>query len=198
MDISLELYRKAQSYVPDNAKLRDRYDLSDHTCLNLGRLPRCYLRIVEMEFAVKNRKAFVPSPKRSKKPSSKSKKKGKGKQKESFSLQILCEEEPEMDVDENEADFLPLSPEDYSSTSSRTSGKRKRPFGQEVINNPKKPKGKRGAKHKDDGGEIQTPRRSERNQTKEVEGIEVDQDDDEEWVSCAPPRKLLGKRKLVS
>lgn len=149
-----------------------------------------------MEYAVKNKKAFVHSPKRSKKPSSKSKKKSKGKQKESFSLAVVCEEDAEMDVDENEADLLPVSQGDDSSTSSRTSGKRKRPFGQEVINSPKKRKGKRGTKNKDEGSEIQTPRRSERNQTK-VEYVEVDQDDGEEWVS-SPPRKVRGKRKLMS
>ncbi|KAH6906663.1 kinesin-domain-containing protein [Coprinopsis sp. MPI-PUGE-AT-0042] len=57
LEVALDLYRKAESYVPDNIKLKER--------------------IIEIEWAVKNNTAFVPSPKKprkqkeSKKPKSK-------------------------------------------------------------------------------------------------------------------------------
>ncbi|OBZ67407.1 Kinesin-like protein KIF22 [Grifola frondosa] len=47
MQLALELYRKAESYVPDNVKLKER--------------------IIEIEWAVKNNQSFNPSPKRPKK-----------------------------------------------------------------------------------------------------------------------------------
>jgi len=43
LQVALELYRKAESYVPDNIKLKER--------------------IIEIEWAVKNDKQYVPSPK---------------------------------------------------------------------------------------------------------------------------------------
>ncbi|TFK68341.1 kinesin-domain-containing protein [Pluteus cervinus] len=46
LQVALELYRKAETYVPDNVKLKER--------------------IIEIEWAVKNNKPFMPSPKRSK------------------------------------------------------------------------------------------------------------------------------------
>ncbi|EMD35265.1 hypothetical protein CERSUDRAFT_116069 [Gelatoporia subvermispora B] len=48
LHLALELYRKAEAYVPDNAKLKER--------------------IIEIEWAVKHDKPFNPSPKRAKKP----------------------------------------------------------------------------------------------------------------------------------
>lgn len=47
LDVALELYRKAETYVPDNIKLRER--------------------VLEIEWAVKNGKEFIPSPKKSRK-----------------------------------------------------------------------------------------------------------------------------------
>jgi len=170
MDISLELYRKAQTYVPDNAKLGDR--------------------IIEIEWAVKNKKPFASSPKRSKKPSSKSKTRSKGKQKESVSLD---RDEDEMDVDENNGEYTPLYGGDDSSSSPRSSGKRKRdPFGQEVINSPKKQKAKKATMMIGDCG-METP-----NKASEIKQEVIDIEDDYEWVPSAPPRKLRGKRKLSS
>lgn len=43
LQVALDLYRKAESYVPHNVKLKER--------------------IIEIEWAVRNNKAFVPSPK---------------------------------------------------------------------------------------------------------------------------------------
>ncbi|KAJ7918374.1 kinesin-like protein [Mycena leptocephala] len=47
LQIALDLYRRAETYVPDNVKLKER--------------------IIEIEWAVKNDRAFKPSPKRVKK-----------------------------------------------------------------------------------------------------------------------------------
>ncbi|KIM91711.1 hypothetical protein PILCRDRAFT_137751 [Piloderma croceum F 1598] len=55
LQVALDLYRKAESYVPDNVKLKER--------------------IIEIEWSVKHNTEFVPSPKKPKK--AKSKKKGK-------------------------------------------------------------------------------------------------------------------------
>ncbi|KAG6810212.1 hypothetical protein H0H92_012858 [Tricholoma furcatifolium] len=47
LQVALDLYRKAESYVPDNIKLKER--------------------IIEIEWAVKNNRVFVPSPRKSRK-----------------------------------------------------------------------------------------------------------------------------------
>ncbi|KAH8096893.1 kinesin-domain-containing protein [Cristinia sonorae] len=59
LTLALELYRKAESYVPDNIKLKER--------------------IIEIEWAVKNGKAFNPSPKKPKKKGAKKNKKASWK-----------------------------------------------------------------------------------------------------------------------
>ncbi|KAH7912354.1 P-loop containing nucleoside triphosphate hydrolase protein [Hygrophoropsis aurantiaca] len=59
LQAALDLYRVAETYVPDNIKLKER--------------------IIEIEWAVRNEKEFVPSPKRIRKPKLKSKKRqGRG------------------------------------------------------------------------------------------------------------------------
>ncbi|KAJ7060902.1 kinesin-like protein [Mycena amicta] len=67
LETALDLYRRAEAYVPGNTKLRDR--------------------IIEIEWSVKNGKAFKPSPKRKKafKPSPKRKKASSSKDKSSKS-----------------------------------------------------------------------------------------------------------------
>ncbi|KAH0826644.1 P-loop containing nucleoside triphosphate hydrolase protein [Lanmaoa asiatica] len=54
LQVALELYRKAETYVPDNVKLRER--------------------VLEIEWAVKNGKEFVPSPRKPRKPRGKKRK----------------------------------------------------------------------------------------------------------------------------
>jgi len=54
LQVALELYRKAETYVPDNIKLRER--------------------VLEIEWAVKHGKEFVPSPKKPRKPRGKKRK----------------------------------------------------------------------------------------------------------------------------
>ncbi|KAG6857066.1 hypothetical protein H0H87_010031 [Tephrocybe sp. NHM501043] len=68
LQVALDLYRKAESYVPDNTKLKER--------------------IIEIEWAVKNNREFVPSPK----PPRRTKKAKKAK--------AVSLEDAEMDVDE--------------------------------------------------------------------------------------------------
>ncbi|EPQ52051.1 kinesin-domain-containing protein [Gloeophyllum trabeum ATCC 11539] len=58
LQVALELYRKAETYVPDNMKLKER--------------------IIEIEWAVKNGKEFQPSPKKAKKPKGKKRSRSKG------------------------------------------------------------------------------------------------------------------------
>ncbi|KAJ2912993.1 hypothetical protein MD484_g7419, partial [Candolleomyces efflorescens] len=87
LNVALELYRKAESYVPDNTKLKERWilflvhafllklsheqQISDvraffffysFSCA-LGGNPLGSFRIIEIEWAVKNGRDYVPSPK---------------------------------------------------------------------------------------------------------------------------------------
>jgi len=55
LQVALDLYRKAETYVPDNVKLKER--------------------IIEIEWAFKHNKDYIPSPKPARKP--KNKRKGK-------------------------------------------------------------------------------------------------------------------------
>ncbi|THH14574.1 hypothetical protein EW146_g5770 [Bondarzewia mesenterica] len=66
LHVALDLYRKAESYVPDNVKLKERWILF---------LIDVFL-IIEIEWAVKNGKEFRPSPKKPRKV--RGRKKGKG------------------------------------------------------------------------------------------------------------------------
>ncbi|KAI0642491.1 P-loop containing nucleoside triphosphate hydrolase protein [Trametes meyenii] len=61
LQVALELYRKAETYVPDNVKLKER--------------------IIEIEWAVKNDRPFNPSPKKSRRAPSKRAKNGRSKNK---------------------------------------------------------------------------------------------------------------------
>ncbi|KAJ6478809.1 kinesin-domain-containing protein [Mycena vitilis] len=72
LQVALDLYRRAETYVPDNVKLKER--------------------IIEIEWAVKNDRAFKPSPKKAK----------KGKKDKAAKTKIFAEPaqvEAEMDVD---------------------------------------------------------------------------------------------------
>lgn len=59
LNVALELYRKAESYVPDNMKLKER--------------------IIEIEWAVKNGREYVPSPKPARQQKQKKASKSKSK-----------------------------------------------------------------------------------------------------------------------
>ncbi|KAI0676625.1 kinesin-domain-containing protein [Trametes maxima] len=61
LQVALELYRKAETYVPDNVKLKER--------------------IIEIEWAVKNDRPFNPSPKKSRRAPSKRTKNSRTKHK---------------------------------------------------------------------------------------------------------------------
>lgn len=95
LQVALDLYRKAETYVPDNIKLKER--------------------IIEIEWSVKNGKQYVPSPKPPKKAKNKKKKvkqpenvesedhmvvddqdgaKGKGKKGAEFGMELTNTESP--------------------------------------------------------------------------------------------------------
>ncbi|KAJ8075841.1 hypothetical protein PM082_021473 [Marasmius tenuissimus] len=89
LQVALDLYRKAETYVPDNIKLKER--------------------IIEIEWAVKNERPFVPSPKRTKNKKTKAERKlEKKKQSSRDAVEEGGEEEEkenplsddQMDVDE--------------------------------------------------------------------------------------------------
>ncbi|KAL0068316.1 hypothetical protein AAF712_004703 [Marasmius tenuissimus] len=93
LQVALDLYRKAETYVPDNIKLKER--------------------IIEIEWAVKNERPFVPSPKRTKNKKTKAerkleKKSGRDRDRERDGAEEEGEEEEkenppsddQMDVDE--------------------------------------------------------------------------------------------------
>ncbi|KAF9448144.1 kinesin-domain-containing protein [Macrolepiota fuliginosa MF-IS2] len=70
LEDALELYRRAEAYVPDNVKLKER--------------------IIELEWAVKNNKDFVPSPKPPRKEKKKGRK-GNRKSRESENVHIIAD-----------------------------------------------------------------------------------------------------------
>ncbi|KAF7426431.1 hypothetical protein PC9H_008799 [Pleurotus ostreatus] len=79
LQAALDLYRKAESFVPDNIKLKER--------------------IIEIDWAVKNSRPFIPSPK----PKKKSRSKAKSKRHESVegaSDQAMEMDHPEATTDE--------------------------------------------------------------------------------------------------
>ncbi|KAF9652469.1 kinesin-domain-containing protein [Thelephora ganbajun] len=173
LEISLELYRKAWTYVPDNAKLQDR--------------------IVEMEWAVKNNKPLLLSPKRAKKSSRHSRPKRSSRssrQKSSLpsvsagaSVEYVKEEE-----DENEG-----ADDTSESWRSRTrAGKRKRdPLKEEVTNSPQKTSGPLKDQLQDDP--VTPPKRPRKGRPSDI--VESDGDGDgDEWVPATSPRKVRSGR----
>ncbi|KAF9225788.1 kinesin-domain-containing protein [Gyrodon lividus] len=66
LQVALDLYRKAETYVPDNVKLRER--------------------VLEIEWAIKNGKEFVPSPRKARKV------RGKKRKVAAIALGRACEE----------------------------------------------------------------------------------------------------------
>ncbi|KAG6906300.1 hypothetical protein DXG01_014669 [Tephrocybe rancida] len=149
LQVALDLYRKAESYVPDNTKLKER--------------------IIEIEWAVKNNREFVPSPK----PPRKAKKQKKAK--------VVPSENADMDVDgECEPKF--------------TVG-RKAEFGLELTNTGTESPGK--AKRQldigEDDDELETsPKKQRRNGKAKAVAAESS---DEEWV---PVPSRNDQRAMVS
>ncbi|KAL0579719.1 hypothetical protein V5O48_002283 [Marasmius crinis-equi] len=80
LQVALDLYRKAESYVPDNIKLKER--------------------IIEIEWAVKNERPFVPSPKRAKKTKAERKQERRENQEREQEEKENPLSDDQMDVDE--------------------------------------------------------------------------------------------------
>ncbi|KAG1805308.1 P-loop containing nucleoside triphosphate hydrolase protein [Suillus subaureus] len=73
LQVALDLYRKAESYVPDNVKLKER--------------------VIEIEWAVKNGATFVPSPKKPRKA-----RKTKAGKRNAVGKKVMSGEEDEEDI----------------------------------------------------------------------------------------------------
>ncbi|KAJ7735754.1 kinesin-like protein [Mycena metata] len=171
LQVALELYRRAETYVPDNVKLKER--------------------IIEIEWAVKNDRAFKPSPKRAKK----TKKGGKTK--------ARAEEVGEMDVDagagqnqhdEEKREEHPLSDDQMevdeveSSLTGAAFG-----FGVELTNT--------GSKRSfvDAGMDTQTPAKRPKRKAAEqnkMRIVAIESDEEDEYGLAAAPRK--SRRRIAA
>jgi hypothetical protein len=151
-------------------------------------------RIVEVEWAIKNNKPLLLSPKRAKKSARHSRPKRSGRtsrQKVSFpsvsagaSVEYVKEEEGEENEGVGEAS---------GSWRSRTrAGKRKRdPLKEEVTNSPRKASGSLKDQSQDDP--VTPPKRPKKGRPGHV--VESDGDGDgDEWVPATSPRKVRGGR----
>ncbi|GLB45200.1 putative TRAFAC class myosin-kinesin ATPase superfamily, kinesin family protein [Lyophyllum shimeji] len=150
LQVALDLYRKAESYVPDNVKLKER--------------------IIEIEWAVKNNKEFVPSPK----PPRKAKKK-KGK-----AASVV--EDAAMDAD------------DQSELKPGSRRRERAEFGLELTNAgmDSPTKGKRPLDGQEGEDDAETPPKRQRRDGKSMAVVNVSSDDE---VPLAPSKS---KRLVVS
>jgi len=147
-----------------------------------------------MEWAVKNNKPSLPSPKRAKRSSRNSRPKRSGRasrQKSSLpsaSAGASVEHIKEEDGDENE-----VANDPSESWRSRTrAGKRKRdPLREEVTNSPRKANGSLKGQLQDDP--TTPPKRPRKGRPGHVEESDADGDGDE-WVPATSPRKVRGGR----
>ncbi|KAJ7017169.1 kinesin-like protein [Mycena alexandri] len=174
LQVALELYRRAETYVPDNVKLKER--------------------IIEIEWAVKNDRAFKPSPKRTK-----TKKGGKTK--------ARAEEVGEMDVDaaaghdgENNDDKKreqeqPLSDDqmEVDEVESSLTGPAAFGFGAELTNT--------GSKRSlvDAGMDTQTPAKRPKRRAAEknkMRVVAIESDEEDEYGPAAAPRK--SRRRIAA
>ena len=151
-------------------------------------------RIVEVEWAVKNNKPLLLSPKRAKKSSrySRSKRSSRSaRQKSSFpsvSAGAPVEHIKVEDGDENEG-----ADDGSEGWRSRTrAGKRKRdPLKEEVTNSPRKASGSQKDQLQD--GPVTPPKRPRKGRPGDI--VESDGDGDgDEWVPATSPRKVRGGR----
>ncbi|KAG6900381.1 hypothetical protein C0993_011731 [Termitomyces sp. T159_Od127] len=144
LQVALDLYRKAESYVPDNIKLKER--------------------IIEIEWAVKNNREFVPTPK----PPRKAKKQKKTK--------TVPTEDVDMDIDGE-----PKLP------SSRL---HEATFGLELTNTgtDSPSKTKRQLDINGDGDETGTSPKKQRRLGKVIAS---EKSDDEDWVCLAPYEPIV-------
>ncbi|VDB91378.1 unnamed protein product [Peniophora sp. CBMAI 1063] len=142
LQIALDLYRKAESYVPDNLKLKER--------------------ILEIEWSVKNGRPFQPSPKRPRKTKTKKTKKVvHDEQLLTVELPTLAADSDAPSVkddseDENTVENI-LQPPDIvvHSAGGRVTRSMKARFGTESTNSPEK-----RSMDQNDDGEHTPPKRS--------------------------------------
>ncbi|KAJ7112763.1 kinesin-like protein [Mycena crocata] len=168
LQIALDLYRRAETYVPDNVKLKER--------------------IIEIEWAVKNNTGFKPSPKRPKKKGKKEKEKAKQDAPEMDvdgadanrseaaheADAVPREEEREASDDQMEVDEV-----ETSLTGRAAFG---HVFGSELTNT--------GGKRTFEDTGMETPaKRSKRSAAGKKRVVVIESDDEDEFVPAAAPRK---------
>ncbi|KAI0319856.1 P-loop containing nucleoside triphosphate hydrolase protein [Amylostereum chailletii] len=164
---ALDLYRKAETYVPDNVKLKER--------------------IIEIEWAVKNGKEFRPSPKKPKR--TKSKKKAKAMRK----VKTEEDEGPAVDAASGASLYLGGESDDDDTVENlleqelpqellvvetgRVTRSMKTRFGGEMTNSPTK----RTVDENENDGEVHTPPKKSR------KGVRVKVEEEaEDWEPVSP------------
>ncbi|KAJ7099966.1 kinesin-like protein [Mycena belliarum] len=160
LQVALDLYRRAETYVPDNVKLKER--------------------IIEIEWAVKNGKTFKASPKRAKK-----KKEGKGKKEAEADGVEAQPEAQEMDLDERMADHEAHHSDDQMEVDEvETSLTGREAFGTELTNTGSK----RSFLVAGGDAGMQTPAKRPK-RAKQHSVVVIESDEDDEFVPDAAPRK---------
>lgn len=147
-----------------------------------------------MEWAVKNNKPLLLSPKRAKKSSRHSRPKRSGRtSRQKSSLPSVSAAAPVEHVKEEDGVENEGADDTSGSWRSRTrAGKRKRdPLKEEVTNSPQKASGSLKDQLQDDP--VTPPKRPKKGRPGHV--VESDGDDDgDEWVPATSPRKVRGGR----
>ncbi|KAJ6583010.1 kinesin-like protein [Mycena vulgaris] len=162
LQTALDLYRRAEAYVPDNVKLKER--------------------IIEIEWSVKNGKAFKASPKRAKKG-----KKGK---------KADPEDVGEMDVDGHRDNAEGEAADDVKAHDSddqmevdevetSLTGRAAFAFGAELTNTGSK----RSFLVADGDAGTETPAKRPKRDTAKQRVVMIESDEEDEFVPAAAPRK---------
>ncbi|KAJ7697614.1 P-loop containing nucleoside triphosphate hydrolase protein [Mycena rosella] len=164
LQVALDLYRRAEAYVPDNVKLKER--------------------IIEIEWAVKNGKAFKASPKRAKKKERKGKK--------------VAEVLPDMDVDgrveadggagEGEGEGEAHDSDDQmevDEVETSLTGRAVFAFGAELTNTGSK----RSFSVADGDAGMETPAKRPKRGAGKQRVVVIESDEEDEFEPAAAPRK---------
>ncbi|KAJ7464998.1 kinesin-like protein [Mycena galericulata] len=170
LQVALDLYRRAETYVPDNVKLKER--------------------IIEIEWAVKNNKAFKPSPKRAKKKGRKGKKAVEEEDEDVREMDVDAGRHGVVDDEQREAEAAHVSDDQMEVDEVETSltGRTAFGFGQELTNTGSK----RALAVGDDVGmetPAKRPKRMRSGSPKKLRVVNIESDEEDAFVPDAAPRK---------